>query len=340
MAEAKNHYIKDILKLILFLGIGFFFVYWFLLKLDGDTKSAIWESVTGANYWWIAVAMAVNTIALLMRALRWRILYEPLGYRPSANNTFGSVVITYLANLAFPRLGDVLRCGTMRTSEGIEIEKSLGTVVTERIVDIVSYLLILLIGVAVMFADMKDWFGSDLAAKFANWPMMAAMLCSGIALAVIMVWCYSHFRKKWISNKLFAKIDKLITGCWDGFKSIVYLKRGSILLFIIYSVLLYLCYVVGGLVTFYAFPETAGLGMKEACVVYLFGSMGMLISQGGLGAYPALVQKALLIYGVPLAAGTACGWVMWSAMQVMTIVLGLVYSIYFSLKKNNPKQNK
>lgn len=328
-----SKYIKDIAKLILFLGIGLFFVYWFLLKLDNDTKAAIWESAKNANYWWVLVAMVIDALGLYFRALRWRILYEPLGARPSIHNTFGSVVITYFANLAFPRLGDVLRCATMRTSENIPIEKSLGTVLTERVMDIVFYLVITMVGVALMFSSFNQWFGDDLAQKLANWPVIVSILLAGIVLAALAIWVYVHFRSRFLGNKSFAKIDSLLSGCWDGIKSIFYLKKSSMAWFFTHSVLLYLSYIVSGFAVFFAFPETSGLGLKEACVVYLFGSMGMLISQGGIGAYPTLVQKALSLYGITLAVGTACGWVMWLAMQVLSIVLGLVYTIYFSFKK-------
>lgn len=331
--------IKDVAKLVLFLGIGFFFVYWFLLKLDGQTKADIWQSVKGANYWWVGAAMAVDVLGLLFRALRWRILYEPLGTRPSVNNTFGSVVITYFANLAFPRLGDILRCGTMRTSEDIPVEKSLGTVVTERVVDILCYLLIMLVGVVVMFSDLKEWFGEGFAAKLSDWPVFVGLAAGGICLMAAAVWGYRHYRARLLRNGLFAKIDKFIVGCIDGLKSIFYLKKKSLFWFVAYSVLTYASYVLSGLVIFYAFPETSVLGLKEAWVIYLFGSMGMLISQGGIGAYPTLVQTALGLYGISIAVGAACGWVMWSAMQVLSIVLGMIYAVYFSLAKRSKKES-
>lgn len=330
----KNR-LGDILKFVIFLGIGLFFVYWFLLKLDADTKSAIWQSITEANFWWIMIAVAINALALLIRAWRWQLLYKPMGFHPGINNTFGSVIIAYFANLAFPRLGEVLRCATMRTSEDIPVEKSLGTVVTERAVDVTAYFVILLIGFMVMFSDMKEWFGEDLAAKFSS--SMFYILGATAVIGTICIWIYIRFRKRLLDYKIFAKVDKLIVGCWDGVKSIFFLKRRDAILFLLYSIAIYLCYMLSSMITFYAFPETSYLGFKEAFIVYLFGSVGMVISQGGIGAYPALVQKALSIYGISIVIGSACGWVMWCNAQVVIISLGLIYTILFSLQKKKIK---
>ena len=136
--------------MIIFLGIGFFFIYWFLLKLDASQKAMIWQSFLEADYLWVIVAMLCSLLSHFFRALRWQLLFQPIGFNPNLNNTFGSVVVAYMANLAFPRAGEVMRCATLRTSENIPIEKSLGTVVTERIIDILSFFIIVAIGIALV----------------------------------------------------------------------------------------------------------------------------------------------------------------------------------------------
>ena len=326
-------WIGDILKFVIFLGIGLFFVYWFLLKLDSETKAAIWNSIVGANYWWVAGTILLSIAALFFRALRWRILYKPLKQVPSVNNTFGAVLVAYLANLAFPRLGELLRCAVIRKSENIPIEKSLGTVVTERIIDILAYGVIALIGLLVMFGTMKEWFAEGLTQKFSTLPQVTLILCIGVIIIIASVFLYKKYRLSLIKHKFFQKIDKILCGCIEGIKSILHLETRGMIMFIIYSILIYLCYILGGLVMFQAFPETFGLGFNAAFVIYLFGSIGMVISQGGIGAYPTLVQKGLSLYGISLTVGNACGWLLWSSQQVLIITLGLIYMIYFSVQK-------
>ena len=323
----------SVLRLVVFLGIGVFFIYWFLLKLDSEQKAAIWQSFLGANYWWVAATMACSLLSHVARALRWRLLYHPIGYTPGLNNTFGSVVVAYLANLAFPRAGEVMRCATMRTSEGIPIEKSLGTVVTERLIDALAFGLVVVIGMLAMFGQAKDWLYDTLSQKYDTLPNMAMIIGSLAALAVLAFALYKLLWKRLLHIGLFKKIDDLVRNMVDGVKSIMHLGGRRTALFIAYSVCIYMLYILGGLIIFKAFADTGSLGFDAAFVLYLFGSVGMTFSQGGIGVYPVLVQAALAIYGIGVETGAACGWLLWGSQQAVVIVVGAAYLIYFSLKK-------
>ncbi len=330
----------NIVKLAVFLGIGFFFIYWFLLKLDASQKRAIWDSFTHADYLWVGCTMCTCLLSHFVRALRWRLLYAPLGYRPGLSGTFGSVVVAYLANLAFPRLGEVLRCATLRTSAGIPVEKSLGTVVTERCVDILAFGVVVLIGLLCMYGQAKEWLVDILSAKSESLPGLAVATGAVVLAAVVAVLLYRWLRPRLLRYKAFRKVDKIVQGGVGGLKSIFHLDTRSIILFVIYSCLIYLLYIMGGVFILQAFPETVGLGFGAAFVVYLFGSIGMTISQGGLGAYPVLVWQALALYGVSEAVGLAAGWLLWGSQQAIIIVVGVVYIIYFSIAKRAESHSK
>ena len=326
------------LKFVIFFGIGLFFIYWFLLKLDREQKAAIWQSFVEADYGWIGLLIICTLSSHLVRALRWRLLYHPIGYRPSIANTFGSVMVAYLANLAFPRLGEVVRCATMHTSEQIPIEKSLGTVVTERLIDVLAFGLVVVLGLLIMFRQAKDWLYDALSAKFDTLPSAATLLTTGVVLIVLVIVGYKVCHKFLMRFSLIQKIDKLLHGCIDGVKSILHLGASSTCLFITYSVLLYFLYILGGLIVLQALPETAGLGIGAAFVIYLFGSVGMMISQGGLGAYPVLVWQALTLYGISQEVSLATGWLLWGAQQAVVVVVGLIFFAFFSLAKKR-RQN-
>lgn len=328
----------DVLRLVIFLGIGFFFIYWFLLKLDADQKAAIWQSFREADYWWVGVAMLCSLLSHFVRALRWQLLFHPIGLRPSLTHTFGSVVVAYLGNLAFPRAGEVMRCATLRTSEGIPVEKSLGTVVTERLIDVLAFGIIIIIGMLAMFGQAKDWLYNTLSEKYENLPNMAMIVGLLVVLAVAAFLFYKLFWKRLLHIKLFKKVDDLVRGMIDGVKSILHLGGRRTALFILYSIVIYMLYILGGLIIFQAFGETRWLGFTAAFVVYLFGSVGMTFSQGGIGVYPVLVQLALDIYGIPMEVGAACGWMLWSSQQAVVIAVGTAFLIYFSLKKRNSKK--
>lgn len=325
----------DIIKFIIFVSLGIFFIYWFLLKLDPEQKQAIWESFISANYWWVGVAMICCLVGHFVRALRWKMLYRPMGYNPTIGNIFGGVLVTYLANLAFPRLGEVLRCAVLKTSEDIPVEKSLGTVVTERLIDTLLFLLVAAIGILLMYTTIQGWLTEGISEKLHNLPSISGILVA-IALCIlagilIHRFCWSKLTK----YTLFRKIDNFTRGCVEGVKSIFLLGTKEALLFFFYSLVIYFFYILGGLIIFQAFPGTHSLGFEAAFVLYLFGSVGMGLSQGGLGVYPVLVQSALAIYGIAMEEGTAAGWLLWGSQQVVVIVFGLIFFLYFSIKKKS-----
>ena len=323
----------DILKIVVFLGIGLFFIYWFLLKLDPEERGAIWESFISAKWGWVVAVIAVSLFSHLFRALRWRLLFKPLNYNVSLNHTFGAVMVAYLANLAVPRLGEVLRCAMLRSSDGIQVEKSLGTVVTERLVDMLLFALVVVLGFLAMFGEVKDFLYEQLSQKFTILPTMATLTVIAVALAIAAFILYKLFKTKIQNTAIYRKTARLVRGCIDGIKSIFHLGPKAFSLFIVYSIVIYLLYIAGGWVIFQAFDATQHLGFQAAFVVYLFGSVGMMISQGGLGAYPVLVWQALSIYGIDETTGLATGWLLWSSQQALVVAVGLVYLIYFALAK-------
>lgn len=326
------------MKFVIFLGIGLFFIYWFLLKLDADQKEAIWQSFLSAKWGWVAVAMFASLVSHFVRALRWRLLFKPLEHYPTLNNTFGAVMVTYLANLAFPRLGEVMRCAMLRTSEKIPMEKSLGTVFTERIIDMLMFAVIVLLGFLLMFSSVKDFIYDSLSQKFSNLPTLATIAAIVAVLLVALFVAYKLFHTKLMNFGLYRKVVELVQGCIDGVKSILHLGPKSTILFALYSLVIYFLYIAGGWIILQAFAETQGLPFSASFVIYIFGTVGMMISQGGLGAYPVLVWQALAIYGIGESTGLACGWLLWGAQQAVVIVIGLAYLIYFSLLKKKTQE--
>lgn len=333
----KKNRLKDVLRLVIFLGIGIFFIYWFLLKLDPEQKAAIWQAFREADYLWVGVAMICCLLSHFVRALRWQLLFEPIGYRPSISHTYGSVLVAYMANLAFPRAGEVMRCATLRTSEGIPVEKSLGTVVTERLIDVLAFAVVIVIGLLAMFGKAKDWLYNTLSEKYDNLPNMAMIIGVLVALALIAFAAYKLVWPRLMGIPFFKKIDDMVRGMVDGVKSIFHLGIRRSILFIAYSVVIYLLYILGGLIIFQAFAETRGLGFDAAFVTYLFGTVGMTFSQGGIGVYPVLVQLSLDIYGISMEVGTACGWLLWGSQQAVVLAVGAAFLIYFSIKKRKNK---
>ena len=323
---------KDILKFVLFVGIGVFFVCWFLLKLEPEQKQAIWQSFIHANYAWVAIVMGVCILSNWVRALRWQLLLKALGHPPRFINTFGAVNVTYMANLAFPRLGDVLRCGVLRTSDDVPIEQSLGTVVTERMVDVLAFVVVVIGGVFVAYAELHDWLLQSLPSEttLRNLTILGVV---AVVLLIAAIWGYRRNADKLRKRTFFQRVDNILRGFADGLKSIFRLHGRQLFSFVLYSLMIYLLYIIGGLLLFNAIPATQGLGFKAAYVVYIFGSVGMAVSQGGIGVYPVLVWLALSVYNIGQEDALAYGWLLWGSQQVIVIIVGLFFMVRFSLLK-------
>ncbi len=328
----------SILKFILFLGLGLFFVYWFLLKLDSDTRNAIWHSFRNANYFWVVLAMLVSVLSHVLRALRWNMLLGSMGNSVKLSRSFGAVMTAYLANLAVPRLGEVLRCGVLLHSDKVPMQKSLGTVVTERIVDILAFGLTILLGLALAFNQLKDWLYNQLSAKIATLPNMGIIVLILVIMFAGVVVLYLLFYKKLLKFKFFQKMHGFIVGFVDGIKSIMHLHKPW--QFIFYSLAIYFLYFLGGYVIFQAMPETAELPFVAALLLYIFGTVGMMVTPGGIGLYPVLVWQSVAIYGISQQVGLASGWLLWSSQQVVVIILGVAYLVKFSVLKNTHWQNE
>ena len=337
MTDKRKKRLFDLLKFVVFLGIGVFFIWWFLLKLDNSQKIAIWQSFLSAKWGWVAVVIVISLLSHFVRALRWQLLFKPIGHTPSLGNTFGAVMVTYLANLAFPRLGEVMRCAMLRTSDKIPMEKSVGTVVTERLFDTLMFAVIVLMGFLLMFSSVKDFLYDSLSEKFNSLPTMAGIAVVGVVIIISLFVIYKLFHHKLMKFSLYRKGIELLQGCTSGVKSILHLGTKSTVLFLIYSAVIYFLYIAGGWVILKAFSDTQALGLQTAFVIYLFGSVGMMISQGGLGAYPVLVWSALALYGISETTGLACGWLLWGSQQAIVIIVGLAFLIYFSLLKKEKK---
>ncbi len=330
--------IGNIVKFVFFVGLGVFFIYWFLSKLTADEKAQIWQAFDNVNYFWVAVVFVTGVLSHVIRALRWRLLFEPLGYKPCISTTFGAVMIAYLANLAVPRLGEVLRCGVLNRYENVPIQTSLGTVVTERIIDLIGFALTVLLGLVLEFNLLKDYLYDALSQKMAV-PSLATLAVVGISGLVLCIVLYRIFRKKLMQIPLFVKIQTTVIDFWQGIKSILYLRRPW--LFVIYSLLIYFLYFLGGYIAFLVLPQTMHLTLVAALMVYIFGSVGMMVTPGGIGLYPALIAETLAIYKITKPIGYALGWISWGVQQVVTLVFGMGYLIALPLmKKRNNKTGK
>lgn len=309
------------------------------LAFRGMDLKKIVKEMLHANMFWVAMSGLLSVIAFVVRAHRWNLLINPLGYSPSLKNTTCSVMVGYFANLAFPRLGEVSRCGALSKAESIPFNKLFGTVIVERVIDVISLLICMVIAAAIEFKRLGNFFSEnifnpiikkiDLAAKE---PLLLGAIIIFLLAAIV---AFIYFIRKSKNKEKESVVSKLITGFADGLRSVANLKNPG--QFIFHSILIWVLYYFSVYVALYAFTFTSGLGANAALFLLVAGGIGMSAPvQGGIGAYHLLVSQGLLLYGISEENGLAFATLLHSLQILLIIVLGTIslLSLFTGSKKS------
>lgn len=326
--------ISTIARFLFFLGIGIFFIWLFMRSLTHDQKKEIMLSFRHANYAWIALAVFFGVLSHFLRSLRWKMLMEPMGYFPRISNVFFAVMIGYLANLALPRLGEVSRCGILTRYEKIPFSKSFGTVVTERAVDLIMFILLFFATIYIQSDRLSSYLQTRvydlLVAKFHyTMDFSTFFVFASIAIVLVLLVVLMIFWRLVKRSAHFQKIKAQTLGFLEGIKSLYGIKQP--LLFIFYSLAIWVLYLLMAYFVFYSLPETALLSLDAGLAVLIFGSIGIMAVQGGIGIYPFIVAETLILYSISKTTGYAMGWLIWSSQTLTIICLGILSLILLPL---------
>jgi uncharacterized protein (TIRG00374 family) len=333
-----NKALGNLIKLVIFLGLGIFLVWLITHKLTPLQWQRIHEAARTANYWLLIPVCIIGFFSFLFRALRWRLLLLPLGYRVGVFTIYSAVVVGYLANLAIPRMGEVTRCGMLARYERLPVDKVIGTMIVERTFDVICLVLLMAVTILWQIDVVGDFFYDNVLVKVATWfraenlgshlLWLGAILTGGVILWIVL----RQFRQ----SRWYRRVSRLFAGIKTGFVSVARLRQKK--RFLVYTGLIWLCYFLMVYLGFYCFPQTAGLGTKAALSVLIFGSIGMILTQGGIGAYQLIVERVLLLYGVAKAYGFAFGWLSWLSQTGLILVLGFVSLLAMSFVKRKTRE--
>lgn len=346
----KTNLAKKLIQLILFLGIGIFFIWISIKDLTTADLNIIKESaktiMSPRPFLLIMLSIVVMAFGHYIRGLRSVMLINPLGYKLRKSTAFYAVMVSYLANLAFPRLGEVLRCSFLQRYDNVPFQKSLGTIVTERVIDLIIWILLMILAIALNTSVLSElvvnqttgetmglWFTNKFDGMIQNYTLIFLGVFAVLITAVL------YFtRHKWMKITFFAKLGNLAKGVWQGLISIKDLQNP--LLFVVYTLLIWVTYFLGAYILFFAFDFLSGLGFLPALSILAFGTIGFMVAQGGLGAYPLLVAGIFVIYGVEYTQGLAAGWIGWSAQTIMILIVGFTSLILAALLNKQKVENK
>jgi len=324
-------------KYMLFLSIGFVLIWLSFKDMTANDWASIKAALQQANYWLIIPAFLILLFSNLMRAVRWGQLIKPLGHNPSVINLLCAVQIGYLANLAVPRLGEVVRCTTLSKSDKIPTEKLIGTIVAERFIDVICLGLLIALTLLTEYKTIGSYAAeiyNSISDKIDNSNSGKWWLFVIVALIVA---CFIWLIKKFKNNSWGGKILRILNGLWEGLLSVR--KVQNKFAFVAYTLLMWTAYIVTTWLACLTVNETAHLGITTAFAMLTFGTFGIIIAPGGLGAYPFAIQKTLLLYGIAENIGKAIGWLSWFIQFVFLLSFGLL-AYLFLLYQSRSKHEK
>jgi hypothetical protein len=329
----------SLVKYLFFLALGVFFVWLSVKNINKENWEKIKYAVVHGRKWVIIPVIAMLLLAHYSRAIRWKLLMEPLGYKPSAFNAFAAVMIGYLVNAGVPRLGEVFKCTLLARYEKAKVDKLIGTILVERAVDVVCLLIVFLLAI-ILQGDIFGQFMKDMLTEFfqdksGNLSATKLIIATGTGIVLLIV--FYVIVKRFGHIDIVAKIKAVIINIQHGLSSIRYLQHKK--LFIFHSLLIWTMYWLGSVAGLYALRETQHLGFAGGLTALAVGTVGMILTPGGIGAYPLLIAQLLGLYGLNAdTTGNASGWLMWSAQTIIILIGGLICFILISrFNKNKPR---
>lgn len=299
------------LTIPLFIGLGIIYYQYTTLTLEELEKIKI--SFIKADYFYIFLSLFIALFGFWSRAYRWKFALQHLGYQTKFRNDLMTVCVSYLVNLTIPRSGEISRAALLKKYENVPFDKGFGTIVAERIVDMLIFLLFVAIGFISQFDTIYHYL-LDKNVKFETliWTAIIGFI---LFILFVLIWIYAEW-------KIILKLKQKLSGLIEGMQSI--LKMKDKWKYIFHSFFIWFSYLAMFYVTIFALPETSDISFDVVVMGFIFGTLAVGFSNGGLGAYPWAVASILSLYGISEGIGTAFGYLIWVSQTLLTIFLGLL----------------
>lgn len=302
--------------------IGLGLLYFVFNKID---FIEVWEVFLQADYRLVVLALIFSFLSHVLRGARWIPLLKPLGKTPSLYNTTIAVLLGYVTNLVFPRAGEVARVVSLQKSENIDFEKSLGTVVAERVIDLLVLFILVAINLVLEY-DRLITFVQDFNINLSAW------IPGFVIFAALLSFLAYRFRTSIFKIPLFVKLKPFLTGLWNGLLSVFKLEKPWI--FIAQSFGIWILYFIVTMLLCYAVDIGHLLSPLAIFTVFVMGTIGMAIpTTGGIGSYHLLVGKIVLLYGLTTAQGVALATFLHTLNGILFVLLFGVIALFMGLFK-------
>jgi len=307
----KKEGVLKIAKTLLPFLVGILFIYLSVRTTTAEDRATIYAAIKDADYRFIFLSLIMGLLSHFSRAYRWNFMLHPLGYRPRLVNNTLAIFITYIANLGVPRSGELFRATVMQTYEGIPFEKSFGTIIAERTVDLL--MLFLTIGIALTL-EFDLIFGMLQQKAINPWTLLFGFSVGAGVFYLV------YAQIKGSESAWAKKIIDLVTGLSEGFLTLLRMEKKWA--YLAHTLFIWSMYVAMFYIIKYSLPETAALGFEPLLIGFIVGALAISATNGGIGIYPFSVSLVLISYGITKESSLAFGWIMWTAQTVMVILFG------------------
>src|SRR5579859_295003 len=311
---------------IFFAALAAFFVWLSLKGMHRQEWAQLKDALDRANYWLLIPVLGLLLASHWLRALRWRQLIEPMGYQPSSLNCFLGVMIGYFVNLGAPRLGEVVKCTILARYEKVPADKLVGTIVAERAFDVVCLAIVFGLTFLLQFnvihtlTTESTLFHSSGSGHSSAWKWWILLTAAALVAGFLII------RWKWVVSRwtqIIHKIRAIVVNILHGLTTVRSIRNKP--LFFFYTIGIWCLYLLSTWFGFFAISATRNLSLVDALSVLAMGSVGMIVSPGGIGAYALLVRETVSFYNVPaLPYGQALGWLLWFGQFLSFILFGTV----------------
>ena len=264
-----------------------------------------------ANYNYVIISLVLAVLGYVLRAYRWKYSLTQIGCIPNFKLNFLAVSIGYFVNLSIPRSGEVSRALILKKYQNVPFDKAFGTIIGERVVDFLILLFFIFLSLIIEFDTLKSFLLSYI-------PIGKLILIFAIGLGGFLCSLYLYFYSKW---NFILSLKSKVEGLKEGALSIW--KMPHKWAFLMYTLLIWLSYVLMFYIATFALKETSAVTFGTALVAFVIGSLTVSFTNGGFGFFPVLIAKILFLYHIPLEAGNAFGWIAWTSQLIVTVFLGL-----------------
>lgn len=307
------------LSILLPIALGVYLTIYTYHKFSPQQLLEIKGYFQEADYKYIVLALLIAIFGNMSRAFRWKYSLDHLGYPTTFATNYMAINICYLLNLTVPKSGEISRAVILKKYNNIPFDKGFGTIVAERIVDLMVLLVFIFTAFILQFSVVKSFILDKIPVEKA-WIAGIIIMVGGLAIVAL----FRYSKSKWIE-----KIKRKLTGLREGISTLLYMKNKG--WYALHTLFIWSSYVLMFYVTLFALPQTSSITFGAVVTAFVVGSIAIAFTNSGFGSYPFMIAKILALYGISETAGNAFGWIVWSSQMFLVVLLGLLSFLFLPL---------